>query len=111
MQLNATVNCNSTLGSEEACEESQQALDSGSSDVPDPVSLARLASVAGIPDYSISLGMFDLGVYSNSTLQNETVPVSVNIMSGRGCDFVILDIIEALHKKGVIKTAKTGKSP
>ncbi|KAH7262788.1 hypothetical protein BKA59DRAFT_505813 [Fusarium tricinctum] len=111
MQLNATVNCNSTLGSEEACEESQQALDSGNSDVPDPVALARLASVAGIPDYSISLGMFDLGAYSNSTLQNETVPVSVNIMSGRGCDFVILDIIEALHKKGVIKTAKTGKSP
>lgn len=111
MQLNATVNCNSTLGSEEACEESQQALDSGSSDVSNPVSLARLASVAGIPDYSISLGMFDLGAYSNSTLQNETVPVSVNIMSGRGCDFVILDIIEALHKKGVIKTAKTGKSP
>lgn len=70
----------------------------------------RLASVAGLPDYAVSLGMFDLGSFSNSTLQNELVPVGVNIMAAKGCDFVILDIIEALHKEGVIKTAKTGKT-
>jgi len=66
--------------------------------------------VAGLPDYAVSLGMFDLGQFSNSTLQNELVPVGANIMAAKSCDFVILDIIEALHKEGVIKTAKTGKT-
>ncbi|RKL25637.1 hypothetical protein BFJ68_g268 [Fusarium oxysporum] len=110
-QLNTTVNCNSTLGSEEACEESLEAekADSNNSG-SQTVYAGRLASVAGLPDYAVSLGMFDLGQFSNSTLQNELVPVGVNIMAAKGCDFVILDIIEALHKEGVIKTAKTGKT-
>ncbi|KAL9560862.1 hypothetical protein ACKAV7_015025 [Fusarium commune] len=111
IQLNTTVSCNSTLGSEEACEESLEAekADSNNSGTQ-TVYAGRLASVAGLPDYAVSLGMFDLGQFSNSTLQNELVPVGVNIMAAKGCDFVILDIIEALHKEDVIKTAKTGKT-
>ncbi|KAF4345754.1 glutamyl-tRNA(Gln) amidotransferase subunit A [Fusarium beomiforme] len=109
-QLNTTVNCNSTLGSEEACEESLEAQKSRSGSNIQSVYAGRLASVAGLPDYAVSLGMFDLGSFSDSALQNEPVPVGVNIMSGKGCDFVILNIIEALHKQGVIKTAKTGKT-
>ncbi|KAI1063483.1 hypothetical protein LB506_012788 [Fusarium annulatum] len=109
-QLNTTVNCNSTLGSEEACEESLEAEKSNSNSGSQTVYAGRLASVAGLPDYAVSLGMFDLGQFSNSSLQNELVPVGVNIMAAKGCDFVILDIIEALHKEGVIKTAKTGKT-
>jgi hypothetical protein len=107
-RLNTTVNCNSTLGSEEACEESTK---------PEPpledfpTSPGRLASVAGIPDYAITLGAFDLGSFSNATLQNETSPVSLNIMASRGCDFVILNIVEALHKKGVIREVKSGAIP
>ncbi|KAG5764035.1 hypothetical protein H9Q72_007882 [Fusarium xylarioides] len=109
-QLNTTVNCNSTLGSEEACEESLEAEKENSNSGSQTVYAGRLASVAGLPDYAVSLGMFDLGQFSNSSLQNELVPVGVNIMAAKGCDFVILDIIEALHKEGVIKTAKTGKT-
>ncbi|KAF5701595.1 glutamyl-tRNA(Gln) amidotransferase subunit A [Fusarium mundagurra] len=109
-QLNTTVNCNSTLGSEEACEESLEAEKRKSNSGTQSVYAGRLASVAGLPDYAVSLGMFDLGQFSKSTLQNELVPVGVNIMAAKGCDFVILDIIEALYKEGVIKTAKTGKT-
>ncbi|KAF4435586.1 Glutamyl-tRNA(Gln) amidotransferase subunit A [Fusarium acutatum] len=110
-QLNTTVNCNSTLGSEEACEESLEAEKANSNNSgSQTVYAGRLASVAGLPDYAVSLGMFDLGQFSNSTLQNELIPVGVNIMAAKGCDFVILNIIEALHKEGVIKTAKTGKT-
>ncbi|UZP46539.1 hypothetical protein NXS19_014351 [Fusarium pseudograminearum] len=73
--------------------------------------LGRLASVAGIPDYSISLGAFDMGSVSNVTLQNQSTPVSVNIMAGRGCDFVIFDIVEALYKEGLIREVKSGAIP
>ncbi|KAF5620711.1 monocarboxylate transporter 4 [Fusarium sp. NRRL 25303] len=113
-QLNTTVNCNSTLGTEDACEESleaeKEAEKEESNSGSQTVYAGRLASVAGLPDYAVSLGMFDLGQFSNSSLQNELVPVGANIMAAKGCDFVILDIIEALHKEGVIKTAKTGKT-
>ncbi|KAL6922844.1 hypothetical protein FSST1_000118 [Fusarium sambucinum] len=111
-QLNQTVNCNSTLGSEEACEESiasDPSLNDTGPYFPTPPS--RLASIAGIPDYAITLGAFDMGTVSNVTLQNETTPLSVNIMAGRGCDFVILDIVEALYKEGVIRKVKTGAEP
>ncbi|KAF5543968.1 glutamyl-tRNA(Gln) amidotransferase subunit A [Fusarium mexicanum] len=74
-QLNTTVNCNSTLGSEEACDESLEAEKSNSNNSnSQTVYAGRLASVAGLPDYAVSLGMFDLGQFSNSTLQNELVP-------------------------------------
>ncbi|KAJ4251864.1 hypothetical protein NW762_011161 [Fusarium torreyae] len=119
-QLNTTVNCNSTLGSEQACEESLEAGGSSSDnnsgdsseDSSDPVSVSRFASVAGIPDYAVTLGSFSLGAqgFSNSTLQNQTLPVAVDIMAARGCDFVILDIVEALHKQGIVKTTKTGQT-
>ncbi|RGP60987.1 glutamyl-trna amidotransferase subunit a [Fusarium sporotrichioides] len=111
-RLNTTVNCNSTLGSEEACEESTNS-EPPFDDTPAGFSTPpnRLASVAGIPDYAISLGAFDMGSFSNATLQNQTTPVSISIMAGRGCDFVILDIVEALHKKGLIREVKPGAIP
>ncbi|KAM0296943.1 hypothetical protein ACHAPM_010129 [Fusarium culmorum] len=108
-RLNTTVNCNSTLGSEEACEESTEFKPPSPTHIP--VFPGRLASVAGIPDYSISLGAFDMGSVSNVTLQNQSTPVSVNIMAGRGCDFVILDIVEALYKEGLIRKVKSGAIP
>ncbi|GKU07434.1 glutamyl-trna amidotransferase subunit a [Fusarium langsethiae] len=111
-RLHAIVNCNSTFGSEEACEESidsEPPFDRTSTDSRTPP--GRLASLAGIPDYAISLGAFDLGSFSNATLQNQTTPVSVNIMAGRGCDFVILDIVEALHKEKLIRKIETGAIP
>ncbi|KAF4435214.1 Glutamyl-tRNA(Gln) amidotransferase subunit A [Fusarium austroafricanum] len=105
-KLNATVSCNSTLGTEETCEEALEAEKSGSASESGPVGVGRLASVAGLPDYAVSLGMYDLGSFSNSTLQKETVPLAINIVSGKGCDFVILDIVEALHKEGVVRLSK-----
>ncbi|KAM0418629.1 hypothetical protein ACHAPT_012432 [Fusarium lateritium] len=110
LELNKTINCNTTLGSPEACKLSLEALDQDDSDDDDSVSPGRLASLAGLPDYAITLGSFDLGGvnFSNSTLKNQSLPLAVDIMAAKGCDFVILDIVEALHKEGAIRTVRTG---
>lgn len=70
----------------------------------------RLASLAGLPDYTVTLGSFDLGqrTLSNATMQTQALPFGVNIVAAKGCDHMILDLVEELHKKGVIKTASTG---
>ncbi|RSL64801.1 hypothetical protein CEP54_004627 [Fusarium duplospermum] len=111
LELNKTINCNTTLGTPEACKLSLEALVDNDDDSDDSVSPGRLASVAGLPDYAITLGSFDLGGvnFSNSTLKNQSLPLAVDIMAAKGCDFVILDIVEALYKEGVIRTVKTGQ--
>lgn len=87
-----------------------EALGDNDDDSDDSVSPGRLASLAGLPDYAITLGSFDLGGvnFSNSTLKNQSLPLAVDIMAAKGCDFVILDIVEALYKEGAIRTVKTG---
>ncbi|KAJ4181844.1 hypothetical protein NW755_010843 [Fusarium falciforme] len=110
LELNKTINCNTTLGTPEACKFSLEALGDNDDDSDDSVSPGRLASLAGLPDYAITLGSFDLGGvnFSNSTLKNQSLPLAVDIMAAKGCDFVILDIVEALYKEGTIRTVKTG---
>ncbi|KAL6362463.1 hypothetical protein LRP88_03745 [Fusarium phalaenopsidis] len=110
LELNKTINCNTTLGTPEACKLSLEALGDNDNDSDDSVSPGRLASLAGLPDYAITLGSFDLGGvnFSNSTMKNQSLPLAVDIMAAKGCDFVILDIVEALYKEGTIRTVKTG---
>lgn len=110
LELNKTINCNTTLGTPEACKLSLEALRDNDDDSDDSVSPGRLASLAGLPDYAITLGSFDLGGvnFSNSTLKNQSLPLAVDIMAAKGCDFVILDIVEALYKEGAVRTVKTG---
>ncbi|KAF4466356.1 Glutamyl-tRNA(Gln) amidotransferase subunit A [Fusarium albosuccineum] len=111
LELEMTINCNTTLGSEKACEESIAALEPADGP-PDNVSPGRLASVAGLPDYAITLGSFDRGeaTFSNSTLKTQMLPLGVDIVAARGCDFMILDIVEELHREGAIKKVNAGSS-
>ncbi|KAF5003629.1 hypothetical protein FDECE_9835 [Fusarium decemcellulare] len=108
LELEKTINCNTTLGSEKACEESIAALEPADGP-PDSVSPGRLASVAGLPDYAITLGSFDRGeaTFSNSTLKTQKLPLAVDIVAARGCDCMILDIVEKLNREGVIKKVNT----
>lgn len=74
---------------------------------------SRLASVAGLPDYTINLGSYDMGntMFSPSSFQNQSLPLSVNIMAAAGCDFMILNLVELLHQKDIVKTARAGPVP
>ncbi|KAM5341166.1 hypothetical protein ACJ41O_015275 [Fusarium nematophilum] len=110
LELNTTINCNTTLGSEETCEESLEAIEKANSAPPSLVYPGRVASLAGLPDYAITLGSFDLGeqTLSDSTLKNQSLPLAVDIMAARGCDFMILNLAEELYRKGAIRKVKTG---
>ncbi|KAK7413375.1 hypothetical protein QQX98_007752 [Neonectria punicea] len=111
LQLNTTLNCNTTLGDPEACDMSLEALENATA--PPAATRAypgRFASVAGLPDYAITLGSFNLGetTFSNSTLQNQSLPLAVDIMAAKGCDFMILNLVEELYRKGIVRKVKTG---
>ncbi|KID65350.1 glutamyl-tRNA(Gln) amidotransferase, subunit A, partial [Metarhizium hybridum] len=110
LQQNVTINCNTTLGSKETCEHSQKALEEAATVQHYPVSPGRLASVADLPDYALTLGSFDLGnlTFSESTLKNQSLPLAVDIMAAKGCDVMILNLVEELYRVGAIRTAKTG---
>ncbi|KAF5120173.1 Glutamyl-tRNA(Gln) amidotransferase subunit A [Metarhizium anisopliae] len=110
LQQNVTINCNTTLGSKETCEHSQKALEEAAELRHYPVSPGRLASVADLPDYALTLGSFNLGDvnFSESTLKNQSLPLAVDIMAAKGCDVMILNLVEELYRVGAIRTAKTG---
>ncbi|KAL4728798.1 hypothetical protein ACLX1H_003197 [Fusarium chlamydosporum] len=101
------VEDNLFIADEKSCSKSVYVYISMADPLYKPDVAYELASVAGFPDYSITLGAFDMRRFSNATQQDEKAPISVSLMANRGCDFVILDIIEALHKQGAIKTVKT----
>ena len=48
--------------------------------------------------------------FSNRTMQNQSLPLGVDIVARKGCDFVVQNLITALHQKGFIRSVKTGSS-
>ncbi|KAH7309124.1 amidase signature domain-containing protein [Stachybotrys elegans] len=66
-----------------------------------------LASTAGCPQIGIPIGQ--VTYYSYISLQEETMPISVDLVAARGCDGLLLDILNRLTELGVSKTVKTGK--
>lgn len=38
------------------------------------------------------------------------MPVTINLVVGRGCDFVLFNMIEKLAEEGVLATVKTGRT-
>ena len=78
---------------------------------PSSTSPGRFASVAGLPDFALTIGQGVLSNdanYSNRTQRVQTLPMGMNIIGRRGCDVVIQNLISVLHSKGIIKTVKTG---
>lgn len=98
------------MGDPEACSEITAQLENQSNDDAPSTPVSRFASIAGLPDYAVTLGSFDLGelTYSNSTLKTQSLPLSVDIVAAKGCDFMILNLVEELYNAGVVKKAKTG---
>lgn len=48
---------------------------------------------------------------STITLQEEILPVSVDIMAAKGCDGMLFALAEDLLAKGILKVPKTGSVP
>jgi len=69
---------------------------------------SRVAVFGRSPDIVIPLGQIPF----NSTISNKTemVPVTVDVVARRGCDFVLLDLVGALADKGIITSVKTGRT-
>lgn len=40
----------------------------------------------------------------------EILPVTVSLVTRRGCDFMLLDLVAALADKGIVQTVKTGRT-
>lgn len=62
----------------------------------------------GCVDFVVPIGQ--VSYWSNVTFHKEFLPVTVNMAMKRGCDFVLMNMIEKLASEGVLKTVKTGRT-
>ncbi|KAK8217538.1 hypothetical protein M8818_001296 [Zalaria obscura] len=69
---------------------------------------ANICPIYGCADYTIPIGQ--VRYWSNVTFHEEWVPVTINMVVKRGCDFVLLNLIKKLADKGVLKTVKAGRA-
>ncbi|KPM41819.1 hypothetical protein AK830_g4713 [Neonectria ditissima] len=65
------------------------------------------ASYFGDVDYTVPIGQ--VSYFSNVTFQNEMMPVTVNLVAKRGCDFVLFNLINELADQGILETVLTGQ--
>ncbi|KAF6817860.1 amidase [Colletotrichum plurivorum] len=68
---------------------------------------STLASFLGSADYTVPIGQ--VSYYSKVTHQEHSLPVTINMMVKRGCDFVLFDFIEELADKGILVPVSTGR--
>uniref|UniRef100_L2G5R3 Amidase family protein n=1 Tax=Colletotrichum fructicola (strain Nara gc5) TaxID=1213859 RepID=L2G5R3_COLFN len=65
-----------------------------------------LASYFGSADFTIPIGQ--VSYYSNVTHQEVSMPVTINMVVKRGCDFVLFNFIEELALHGILAPVATG---
>ncbi|KAK5676736.1 hypothetical protein LTS10_010499 [Elasticomyces elasticus] len=67
-----------------------------------------LASTAGCPEVGIPIGQ--VAYDSFISLQEEYIPVNVDLVAAPGCDGMLLEIVRRLTELGVAKEVKTGRT-
>lgn len=72
------------------------------------ITVANICPIFGCADFTVPIGQ--VPYYSNITFREEMVPVTINMVVKRGCDFVLYNMIEKLADEGVLKTVKTGST-
>jgi hypothetical protein len=70
---------------------------------------ANICPIYGCADFTIPIGQ--VPYFSNVTYHEEMVPVTINMVVKRGCDFVLLNMIEKMADAGILKAVKTGRTP
>nr|OQO22156.1 hypothetical protein B0A51_08359 [Rachicladosporium sp. CCFEE 5018] len=71
-------------------------------------SIGRVSPFWSGPDFVLPLG--EATYFSNITLHQETLPVTVDILAARGCDGMIFGLVQDLVAAGVLSATKAGKS-
>lgn len=61
----------------------------------------------GCADFTIPIGQ--VRYWSNVSFHEEWLPVTVNLAVKRGCDFVLMNMVERLAREGLLRTVKTGR--
>ncbi|EXL91261.1 hypothetical protein FOIG_15541 [Fusarium odoratissimum NRRL 54006] len=72
-----------------------------------PESVSTVSSYFGDVDITVPIGQ--ITYQSNLTFQEEVMPVTVNMVAKRGCDFVLFNLINKLVSEGVLSSVNTGK--
>ncbi|KAK1999876.1 amidase [Colletotrichum falcatum] len=73
-----------------------------------PGAASVVSSYFGDVDYTVPLGQ--VSYFSNVTYQVETMPVTINIVAKRGCDFVLFNMVTELARRGILNTVLTGQT-
>ncbi|KAF7587708.1 hypothetical protein BBP40_006843 [Aspergillus hancockii] len=69
---------------------------------------ASICPIFGCADYTIPIG--EVPYQSVVTLKTEMMPVTMNLVVKRGCDFVLFNMIEKLADESLLRSVKTGKT-
>lgn len=70
-----------------------------------------LASSGDLPDYAVTLGEIALpDTASDAGKKAQALPYGLGIVAGYGCDFMVQNLINALHEAGIIRSVETGSS-
>lgn len=77
-------------------------------EIPYGFSVNRISPFWGGPDFVLPLG--SARYFSNITMHEEHLPVTVNIMAARGCDGMMYGLVLDLLEAGILKPSKVGYS-
>lgn len=67
-----------------------------------------LASTSGCPQIGIPVGQVSYDSYIS--LQEEMIPINVDLVAAPGCDGMLLELVNRLTQLGVAKTVKVGRT-
>lgn len=62
--------------------------------------------MARAPDLVVPIG--EIPYNSTVTLKTEYMPVTMSFVAAKGCDFMLVNLIEDLEKTGILKLVSTG---
>ncbi|KAK3069276.1 hypothetical protein LTR53_012512 [Teratosphaeriaceae sp. CCFEE 6253] len=75
---------------------------------PSGFGISRISPFWVGPDFVLPIG--ETSYFSNITLHEEVLPVTVDIMAARGCDGMIFDLVQDLVAAGILKPSVAGYS-
>lgn len=67
---------------------------------------AGICPLYGCADFTVPIGQ--VKYFSPVTKKVEVVPVTINMVIERGCDFVLYEMIERMVDAGILKKIMTG---
>lgn len=66
----------------------------------------RISIMARVPDLVVPVG--EVSYNSTISLNMEYMPVTMSFVAARGCDLMLVNLIEELEKAGILKPVSTG---